>query len=126
MEKGFFKVINITSSVPTDTIPRTHVKTVMTGQGDPGYLATSGRSSYTLSHLDFLPILFLFLVMISESALGLLLNQKSLPALARKGGVLTPMTGLGDVLIERLRKTGRFEFTSEVITGERRVKGSFV
>ena len=57
--------------------------------------------------------------MISESALGLLLNQQSLPALARKGGTLTPMSGLGDVLIERLRKTGRFEFTSEVITEKR-------
>ena len=61
--------------------------------------------------------------MISESALGLLLNRQSLPALARKGGVLTPMSGLGNVLIERLRKTGRFEFTSKVVTGERRVEG---
>lgn len=56
--------------------------------------------------------------MISESALALLLTPpSSLPALARTGGVLTPMSALGDVLIERLKQTGRFAFESEVIVG---------
>ena len=53
--------------------------------------------------------------MISESALALVLNIEKLPALGRKGGVLTPMSALGDVLIERLKETGRFQFTSEVV-----------
>ena len=52
--------------------------------------------------------------MIAESALSLL-NPEALPALAQKGGVLTPMTAFGDVLVERLRETGRFEFESGVV-----------
>jgi short subunit dehydrogenase-like uncharacterized protein len=98
MEKGHLTVTNITSSVPTDSTPRTFVKTIMRGKGDPGYLCSA--------------------VMISESALALLLTPpSSLPALARTGGVLTPMSALGDMLIERLRRTGRFEFESEVVVG---------
>lgn len=70
--------------------------------------------------------------MISESALCLLLppvsagqkgnssvlvkdNIHTLPALARDGGILTPMTAFGDELIQRLQETGRFEFSSSVI-----------
>ncbi|KAG5328554.1 hypothetical protein C0989_010336, partial [Termitomyces sp. Mn162] len=59
--------------------------------------------------------------MISESALSLLLPPISkpappsktsslpegLPTLAKKGGILTPMTAFGDVLITRLVDTGR-------------------
>ena len=58
MEKGFFEVINITSSVPTDTTPCTHVETIMTGRGDPGYLATAGPSLHTLADIDPLLISF--------------------------------------------------------------------
>jgi len=97
MKKGWFKVTNITSSVPTAITPRTHVKSTIYGRGDPGYLATA--------------------VMISESALALVFDTPKLPALARRGGVLTPMSALGDVLIERLKDTGRFEFTSEIVPG---------
>ena len=42
------------------------------------------------------------IVMIAESALALALEHDKLPVLGKKGGVLTPMTALGDVLIERL------------------------
>ncbi|KDQ56275.1 hypothetical protein JAAARDRAFT_59177 [Jaapia argillacea MUCL 33604] len=93
MEKGFLKATNITSSIPTSTAPRTHVKTVIKGRGDPGYLLTS--------------------MMISECALALALEQDALPR--REGGVLTPVTALGDVLVKRLKDTGRFEFESEVL-----------
>lgn len=41
-----------------------------------------------------------------ESALALALNTDDLPGGAQRGGVLTPATGLGDVLVERLRKAG--------------------
>lgn len=67
--------------------------------------------------------------MISESALCMLLppvssgqngntekgNVHALPALARGGGVLTPMTAFGDELIQRLQESGRFEFSSSVV-----------
>jgi short subunit dehydrogenase-like uncharacterized protein len=41
-----------------------------------------------------------------ESALGLALNTEDLPGGAQRGGILTPATGLGDVLTKRLRQTG--------------------
>ncbi|KAI0031986.1 Saccharopine dehydrogenase-domain-containing protein [Vararia minispora EC-137] len=50
----------------------------------------------------------------SLAALALLVPAK-LPALARKGGVLTPMSGLGDALITRLQRTGLFAFSSEFV-----------
>jgi hypothetical protein len=66
--------------------------------------------------------------MIAESALCFLLplvskskndkpkdNLHALPPLAREGGILTPMTAFGDVLLQRLEETGRFEFSSSVI-----------
>lgn len=56
--------------------------------------------------------------MISESALSILLDYDKLPALGRRGGVLTSMSALGDVLIKRLTDTGRFTFTSELIDEE--------
>ena len=39
----------------------------------------------------------------------------SLPPLAHSGGLLTPSTALGDVLVERLVKTGRFVVETEVL-----------
>ena len=69
--------------------------------------------------------------MIAESALCFLLplvsesknaiydkpkdNLHALPLLAREGGILTPMTAFGDVLLQRLEETGRFEFSSSII-----------
>jgi short subunit dehydrogenase-like uncharacterized protein len=41
-----------------------------------------------------------------ESALALALETEALPGGPRRGGVLTPATALGEVLIERLRRTG--------------------
>ena len=67
-----------------------------------------------------------YLVMISESALSILLPSKgasrvskkdnitNLTPLAQKGGILTPMSAFGDQLIERLEDTGKFTFSSEV------------
>jgi short subunit dehydrogenase-like uncharacterized protein len=58
-------------------------------KGDPGYAATA--------------------VMLGESALALLLDRDALPPFP--GGVLTPATGVGDALVERLRAAG-FEITA--------------
>lgn len=62
------------------------VQGLICGQGDPGNRAT----------VKFL----------CESALSLALNTNALPGGQQHGGILTPATGLGDVLAERLRKTG--------------------
>jgi len=56
------------------------------GQGDPGYKVTS-----------------LFVV---EAALCLIKDRDKLPGGEKFGGVLTSATGLGDALIQRLRKAG--------------------
>ena len=68
--------------------------------------------------------------MISESALALLLPPVSsdskettatysaiptLSQLAQKGGVLTPATAFGDVLVQRLQDSKLFEFSSSVV-----------
>jgi short subunit dehydrogenase-like uncharacterized protein len=53
-------------------------------KGDPGYAATA--------------------VMLGESALALALDRDKLPNV--EGGVLTPATGIGDALVDRLRAAG--------------------
>jgi short subunit dehydrogenase-like uncharacterized protein len=70
---------------------RRYVATVR-AQGDPGYAATA--------------------VMLGEAALSLALDGDRLPAAA---GVLTPATGLGDALVERLRARD-FALTVEELT----------
>jgi short subunit dehydrogenase-like uncharacterized protein len=62
------------------------VKGLIYDHGDPGNRAT----------VKFL----------CESALGLALNTDVLPGGEQRGGILTPATGLGDVLAKRLRQTG--------------------
>jgi short subunit dehydrogenase-like uncharacterized protein len=62
------------------------VRGLISDQGDPGNRAT----------VKFL----------CESALCLVLQSEQLPGGKTRGGVLTPATGLGDVLIERLRQAG--------------------
>jgi short subunit dehydrogenase-like uncharacterized protein len=64
------------------------LRATVAAQGDPGYAATS--------------------VMLSEAALAAALDEDALPDAA---GVLTPATGLGMVLVERLRTAG---FTFDV------------
>ncbi|MFT7624794.1 MAG: short subunit dehydrogenase-like uncharacterized protein [Myxococcota bacterium] len=44
--------------------------------------------------------------MLCESALALALDRDQLPGGASRGGVLTPATALGDVLVERLKSAG--------------------
>lgn len=56
-------------------------------------------------------------VMISESALCLALAQADLPPVAKQGGILTPASALGEVLIKRLEATSRMTFESEVVVG---------
>lgn len=62
------------------------VKGLIRDQGDPGNRAT----------VKFL----------CESALSLALHRDDLPGGQARGGILTPATGLGEVLAERLRQAG--------------------
>ncbi|KAG8945741.1 hypothetical protein FRC04_000600 [Tulasnella sp. 424] len=90
-EKGWLRLTNVTSS--DEDKPRA-VKTVIRGKGEPGYFLTS--------------------VMVGEVALALLpANHERLTALAKKGGVLTPASALGQELVDRLEGSGRFEFDEE-------------
>ena len=43
---------------------------------------------------------------VCESALGLAVDVDRLPGGVQRGGILTPATGLGDVLVERLKQAG--------------------
>lgn len=77
-EKGWFR-----SVIDADTDSGRRFRATVAGQGDPGYAATA--------------------VMLGESGLALALDGDRLPAAA---GSLTPATGIGDVLVERLRAAG--------------------
>jgi short subunit dehydrogenase-like uncharacterized protein len=66
---------------------------IVSDKGDPGNRAT----------VKFL----------CESALSLALNAEELPGGPQRGGILTPATGLGDVLVKRLRNAGMRLETSD-------------
>jgi short subunit dehydrogenase-like uncharacterized protein len=77
-EKGFFKI-----DVHSKTSAGKHLVCRIDAPGDPGYKATA--------------------VMLGESALALALDG---PALPDRAGVLTPASGIGTRLAERLRDAG--------------------
>ncbi|EIW72157.1 hypothetical protein TREMEDRAFT_22045, partial [Tremella mesenterica DSM 1558] len=91
--KGWARLINV-----SHTTTNVKVITKLFAKGDPGYIATC--------------------YMCAESALSLVLpppSGTSLPDIAHQGGVLTPMTALGDVLKERLKRNGVVEVESELV-----------
>jgi len=92
MQGGFLKMTNVTSTA--GRTPESWAKTKIECKGDPGYLLTS--------------------IMVTESALCLL-EPSSRPPLAKEGGILTPVTGLGDAVIGKLEATGRFKFETEIL-----------
>ncbi len=58
---------------------------------------------------------------LAESALALILASPkgtSQPPLGKVGGVLTPSTAMGMVLVERLRRSGKVTMHSEVLDGK--------
>ncbi len=77
-ERGWFRM-----SVEATTESGRRYRATAAGPGDPGYKATA--------------------VMLGESALALALDGDRLPA---RAGSLTPASGLGAVLVERLRAAG--------------------
>lgn len=53
--------------------------------------------------------------MVAECGIALL-NTSKLTPLAQEGGVLTPVSALGDALVTRLQDTERFTFESDVFS----------
>ena len=78
MKDGFFK-LNLIGSI--NRIQKSSV--TISGDSDPGYSATAK--------------------MLTESAISILLNKNKIP---KKYGVLTPASGIGLILIERLKGKG--------------------
>jgi short subunit dehydrogenase-like uncharacterized protein len=87
-ESGFFKI-----EIHTRTSSGARYVCTVTGQGDPGYKATSA--------------------LIGEAGLCLALDGDRLPD---RAGVLTPATAMGMPLVERLRRAG-FEFDAKRADG---------
>ena len=69
-------------------------------------IAEDGRQVRGLIRYDGDPGNRATTVFVCESALALAIEAEALPGGRGRGGVLTPATGLGDVLVERLRKAG--------------------
>lgn len=82
-EAGFFKVRLVGETEPDPNARKLKLKGLVEGTSDPGYGETAK--------------------MLAESAMCLALDQGSLDA---RFGVLTPATGMGMVLVERLRRAG--------------------
>ncbi|KAJ8591048.1 NAD(P)-binding protein [Rhizopogon salebrosus TDB-379] len=95
LQAGSVKITNITQSSPNTGGEKIIVRSIFRGRGDPGYLLSS--------------------IMISECALALALDGAILPETGKGGGILTPMTAFGDVLIERLRGSKLIDIESELV-----------
>ncbi|QRV84407.1 hypothetical protein RhiJN_12423 [Ceratobasidium sp. AG-Ba] len=88
LKEGWFEVVNVTHAGGL------YAKSIVKGNGDPGYGLTS-----------------------VECAI-LLLDHSNLTPVAREGGILTPTTAFGDKLAHALVATGKFEIGSELLTGQ--------
>ncbi|TFK50768.1 hypothetical protein OE88DRAFT_1630334, partial [Heliocybe sulcata] len=95
LDKGRMEITSITTSISDTSGKKTYIRSIQRGYGDPGYQLTT--------------------IALTEAALAILLEKDRLPALAHQGGILTPMSALGEVLIRRLNDTGKFEFQSEAV-----------
>lgn len=88
----------------------------MHAEGD-AYLITAGQlplSYFLCAAIDTYPVL------VGESALSILLAKDELPDIGKRGGILTPMSALGNVLIERLRNSGMKIESGVVSVGNKR------
>ncbi|VDB91334.1 unnamed protein product [Peniophora sp. CBMAI 1063] len=92
LKAGHLNMTNVTTAATSEG---THVKV-------KSELRSKGSPLYTTS------------VIVAEAALALL-DPSSLPELARQGGVLTPMTAFGDVLLDRLENTGQWTLSAEIL-----------
>ncbi|KAL0574907.1 hypothetical protein V5O48_007051 [Marasmius crinis-equi] len=97
LDNGSFVTTNVTTSTTSARYPRPiQVTTTLKGKGDAGYLLSP--------------------IWMAECAMALL-DTGSLPELARRGGILTPATAFGDVLVKRLEANERMTVHYEVHKG---------
>lgn len=86
MDGGYFKTVLFADGEVRPDAPAVRVKVTMSDQGDPGNRAT--------------------VKMLCECALALATQRAELPGGQTRAGFLTPATGLGMVLVERLKARG--------------------
>ncbi|WVQ94909.1 hypothetical protein IAU59_001995 [Kwoniella sp. CBS 9459] len=108
LHKASYVVTNVSTSNPLPDSGKTvKVLTTFKAHGDPGYLSTC--------------------YLLVESALSLVLpstTPSSLPPLAKIGGCLTPATGMGGVLVDRLNRSGKVVIESRIIDESESGSGS--
>jgi hypothetical protein len=112
-KKGWFEAINVVES------DKGNIVTTMFGQGDPGYSGTASKSNIEMMFISRL-LTIVSIGMLSEAALSLSFSHQSLPPLGQLGGVLTPVTAMGDILVERLRKYGSYEIETRSLEAWKR------
>ncbi|WWC95166.1 hypothetical protein V866_002020 [Kwoniella sp. B9012] len=93
--KASYVVDNLSISTPSTDGQTVKVWTKFKAEGDPGYLSTC--------------------YLLAESGLSILLNLQSLPSITKQGGLLTPSIAFGDILLDRLSRSGKFQITSEIV-----------
>ena len=107
--KGRFKVINITKAGSLT------VKTTFKGEGESAHHISARKILIACGTFQWSQYSH-FSGIASEAALAIALNFRELPYLKTGGGgVLTPMTALGDVLIRRLEGFAGVIISSESI-----------
>ncbi|KAH9823428.1 Saccharopine dehydrogenase-domain-containing protein [Melampsora americana] len=95
-ETGWFKLITIAHSTNDDV----QVSVTMSGNKDPGYGWTS--------------------MCVAECAVTVIKSYDQLPPHAKSGGILTPVTGMGDALLRRLQSGKIIELETRVLKDERK------
>nr|XP_018999967.1 uncharacterized protein I203_07496 [Kwoniella mangroviensis CBS 8507]OCF63428.1 hypothetical protein I203_07496 [Kwoniella mangroviensis CBS 8507] len=101
--KASYVVDNLSISTPSTDGKNVKVWTKFKAEGDPGYLSTC--------------------YLLAESGLSILLNLQFLPPITKQGGLLTPSIAFGDILLDRLNRSGQFQVTSEIVdtSGNRKI-----
>jgi hypothetical protein len=116
-------VTNMTiAAVSAERLLPIQVKTTFAGKGDPGYWLTPCKltpATLLEPKIDFIGIP---LGMISLSWHCLLKDKESLPLATKRGGILTPMTALGDVLLARLKTNGQVQIEISVVSSSKSSK----
>lgn len=112
--------MNLVNVSKVEVQPPKYVKSELEWKGGAYLITASASLLLSLFMHNVLTIEFfgrfnyVFTVTCVETSLSILLDFDKLPKLGQEGGVLTSMSALGDVLVDRLERTGRFEQYSEV------------
>ncbi|VDB91338.1 unnamed protein product [Peniophora sp. CBMAI 1063] len=100
LDAGHLNMTNVTTATTPHNGSRVRAKSELVCKGSP---------------------LIITSVIAGEAALALL-DPTRLPELAREGGILTPMTAFGDVLLKRLEKTGQWRLSTVILDENAKTK----